>query len=122
MRILYVDDDRLNVFLFERLCEAAGGLEVQCAASGNEALQCVAGWRPDLLILDLHLADTNGYALLPVLRDALAAPRLPALLCTADHPDEVRAAARTAGFDGCLDKPIDLQAVARLRDRPIEHP
>lgn len=122
MRILYVDDDRLNAFLFERLCEAAGGLEVECASSGAEARQCVGDWHPDLLILDLHLPDTDGYALLPLLRDALDAPNLPALLCTADHPDEVRAAAHAAGFDGCLAKPIDLQAIARLRDRPIEHP
>ncbi len=116
MRVLYVDDDRLNGFLFENLCVAAGGLEVVCAASGAEALQVACDTRPELLVIDLHLPDTDGFALLPALRAVLNQPDLPALLCTADHPDEVGAAAKSAGFRGCLEKPVTVASLARLRD------
>ncbi len=116
LRVLYVDDDRLNAFLFERTCDAAGGLDVACAASGAEAERVLLEFRPALLVIDLHLPDTDGFALLPRLRQALGEPALPALLCTAEHPDEVRDRARHAGFQGCLDKPLDVAAVARLRE------
>lgn len=116
MRLLYIDDDRLNGFLFENLCGAVGGLEVVCAVSGAEALELAPDARPDLLVIDLHLPDTDGYALLPSLRAHLNQPELPALLCTADHPDDVRTAALAAGFQGCLEKPVSVESLTRLRD------
>lgn len=115
MRLLYVEDDRLNTMLFEAACDAAGGIELVCAASGAEAMDCIAGWEPELLVIDLHLPDTDGYRLLPTLRTAMGRPQLPALLCTAEHEDDVRQQALEAGFDGCIDKPVDPDSIRRLR-------
>ena len=111
MRVLYIDDDRINSLLFLEACRFAGGVETENAASGAEALEVAQRWAPDLLVIDLHLPDTNGYALLPALRSALAAPTLPAYLCTADEAALVAEPARAAGFDGCWGKPVDLQAI-----------
>ncbi len=111
MRLLYVDDDRINTLLFVEACRFAGGVETETAASGAEALELVRRWVPDLLVVDLHLPDTTGYLLLPALRAALQAPTLPAYLCTADEPTRVAEPARQAGFDGCWTKPVDLHAV-----------
>lgn len=111
MRVLYIDDDRINSLLFVEACRFAGGVETETAASGAEALELAQRWAPDLLVIDLHLPDTNGYALLPALRSALAAPTLPAYLCTADEATLVTEPARAAGFDGCWGKPVDLQAI-----------
>jgi CheY-like chemotaxis protein len=107
MRVLYVDDDRINALLFTETCRLAGpGVEVETADSGADALACAAEWQPDLLVIDLHLPDTQGTALLPRLRDALGRPALPAFLCTADDAAEVATASRAAGFDGCWTKPV----------------
>lgn len=111
MRVLYVDDDRINTLLFEETCRYAGGLEVLSAGSGAEALEVVAGFRPEVLVIDLHLPDTDGYALLAALRQAAVATALPAFLCTAEDPGDVAAAAQQAGFQGCWSKPVDLNAV-----------
>jgi two-component system, OmpR family, response regulator len=111
MRLLYVDDDRINTLLFVEACRFAGGVETETAASGAEAMDVVRRWTPDLLVIDLHLPDTTGYLLLPALRAALQAPALPAFLCTADEPALVANPARLAGFDGCWTKPVDLHAV-----------
>jgi two-component system, OmpR family, response regulator len=111
MRVLYIDDDRINTLLFVETCRLAGHLDVEVAASGAEALQTAATWRPELLVIDLHLPDTNGYELLPALRQCLAEPSLPAVLCTADDAFEVQAPARAAGFNDCWSKPVDLQQV-----------
>ena len=51
-RVLYVEDDRVNVLLFEEVCRMAGGLEVASAGSGAEAALVLQHFRPDLLVLD----------------------------------------------------------------------
>ncbi len=111
MRLLYIDDDRINTLLFIETCRMAGDMEIESAGSGAEALEVVQRWAPDLLVIDLHLPDTNGYELLPALRRELRAPTLPAFLCTADEAHLVAEPARRAGFDGCWIKPVDLNLV-----------
>lgn len=111
MRVLYVDDDRVNSLLFTETCRLADGVEVETAVTGAEAGELVRHWKPDFLVIDLHLPDTNGYALLAALREQLAAPALPAFLCTAEEVRDVEAPALQAGFDGCWTKPVQLQTV-----------
>ncbi|MBC7941770.1 MAG: response regulator, partial [Chitinophagaceae bacterium] len=94
MRVLYVDDDRVNALLFSETCRLAGDIELESAGSGAEALEVVQAWSPDLLVIDLHLPDTDGYALLGALRGSLASPGLPAFLCTADSAASVEQPAR----------------------------
>jgi len=110
MRVLYVDDDRVNSLLFVETCRFARGVEVETAATAAQALELVRHWAPELLVIDLHLPDLDGYRLLPALRSRLNA-RPPAYLCTADDAPLVEGQARAAGFDGCWSKPVDLTAV-----------
>lgn len=111
MRVLYVDDDRINALLFVEACRFAGGVEIETAVSGAEAQEVLQRFAPELLVIDLHLPDTDGYTLLPALRTQLGAPALPAFLCTADEPALVAEPARRAGFDGCWTKPVDLTTI-----------
>lgn len=118
-RLLYVDDDRINLLLFEELCRVAGGLEVQGALSGAEAIELAREFRPEVLVIDLHLPDTSGYDLLGVLRAEAGLAAAPAFLCSAEDPTDVRDAARAAGFDGCWSKPVDVsQLLADLERLP----
>jgi two-component system, OmpR family, response regulator len=121
MRLLYVDDDRINTLLFVETCKLAGSLEVNSAATGAEALDLVQTWRPDVLVIDLHLPDTDGYALLAALRSDAALAGVPAFLCSAEAASAVREPAQRAGFDGCWPKPVDLDRVladlAIIRDQ-----
>lgn len=119
MKLLCVDDDRVNALLFEQVCLLAGGIELQCAESGAEAEQLAAEWTPDLLVIDLHLPDTDGCALLPRLRLAAGRAELPAVLCTAEEPGVIAVRARQAGFVQVWSKPVVLDelqaAIGRLR-------
>ena len=105
LRVLFVDDDRINAFLFENLCSSLPGVHTRCAASGGEALEAAAEWRPDVLVLDLHLPDTTGTELLGQLRASLGP--VPAFLCSAEEPATLEPMARTAGFTGVWPKPVD---------------
>ena len=108
LRVLYVEDNRINAILFEeavRLCE---GVELRIAETGAEALAIACEWQPEVLVLDAHLPDTDGYALLPRL---LALPELsgvPAYMCTADAAEHEERRAVAAGFAGYWTKPIDV--------------
>ena len=54
MRVLYVDDDRVNSLLLSEACRFASGVDVQTADSGSEALEIASQWRPDLLVIGSH--------------------------------------------------------------------
>jgi two-component system, OmpR family, response regulator len=112
MRVLCVDDDRVNTLLLEHTLLGISGLELQCAESGAEALALVQHWHPELLVIDLHLPDTNGLALLHQLRQSLGTvPPVRAVLCTAERLQDVAAAAQAAGFDQTWTKPVALDDV-----------
>jgi CheY-like chemotaxis protein len=110
MRVLYVDDDRVNSLLFGEVCRMACGVVVETAGSRAEALEALARSGADLLVLDLHLPDGDGFSLLPQLWEC-AGRRLPAYLCSADDSDEITAQARSSGFEACWSKPLDVPRV-----------
>lgn len=113
MQLLYVDDDRINLMLFENACAALPGLQVSTASDGAEALQLAREQPPQLLVIDLHLPDTDGPTLLQSLRRDAALADVPAFLCSADDSPEVRRLAAAGGFAGCWAKPVDSHTLRR---------
>ncbi len=113
MHLLYVDDDRINLMLFENACAALPGLRVATAADAAEALQLAREQPPQLLVIDLHLPDGDGPALLRRLRELPSLADVPAFLCSADDSAEVRRIAADAGFAGCWAKPLDVAGLQR---------
>lgn len=111
MRLLYVEDDRINAVLFEEMVRASAGIEIDVAEDGAQALQFARDRRPDVLVIDAHLPDRNGFELLTELRALPGLARVPAFMCSADAmPDRIEAADR-AGFDGYWSKPLDVRSV-----------
>ena len=85
----------------------------ETAASGAEALELVRSWTPDLLVIDLHLPDTER---LPAAAGAARRARLRRRAGLPVHRRRSRRVveqpARDAGFDGCWTKPVELPAGA----------
>ena len=119
MRLLYVEDDRINTLLFEETCKLSPALEVRSVDCGQDALTLAPEFRPDVLVIDLHLPDTDGYTLLGDLRALPGFAEAPAFLCSAEMPEVVADAAARAGFTGVWPKPVQLPDLladlARLR-------
>jgi len=122
LRILCVDDDRINALLMEQLCLTIGGIELEVAETGAQAETLAAHCRPDLLVIDLHLPDTDGLQLLPRLRAAAGAPALPAVLCTAELASDATPRALAAGFDECWSKPVALGEMQAALARRLPSP
>jgi two-component system OmpR family response regulator len=107
MHLLYVDDDRINLMLFENACAALPGLQLSTATCSAEALEQVRIQAPQLLVIDLHLPDGDGTELLATLRREAGLSEVPAVLCSADEGDALRQRATDAGFVACWTKPVD---------------
>ncbi|WP_372528228.1 ATP-binding protein [Piscinibacter sp.] len=111
LRMLYVEDNRINAIVFEEALRLRDGMELRLAEDGVEALDRVRDWRPDVLVLDSHLPGMNGFELLRALRDRAGLVDVPAFMCSADAmPDDIRRAAE-AGFTGYWPKPIDIAQI-----------
>jgi len=111
MRLLYVEDNRLNAILFQEALRLQPGLELRVAVDADDALAQLEGWQPDLLVLDAHLPGMNGFDLLQLLRTQPRLAQVPAFMCSADAlPNELRRA-QEAGFAGFWPKPIDIRQI-----------
>ncbi|MFH7598958.1 response regulator transcription factor [Streptomyces racemochromogenes] len=113
VRILVVDDEPdVTDVLASAL--TAEGWEVRTAADGAAAIAAGLDFRPDAVVLDRMLPDTDGLQVLRALRRD--APRVGVLFLTARDAVEDRIAGITAGGDDYVTKPYSLEEVlARLR-------
>ncbi|NVM26896.1 MAG: response regulator [Desulfobacterales bacterium] len=79
-KLLVVDDEEhIRMLYSEELSEA--GYEVITAADGYKLMERIDEERPDLVILDIKMADYNGLDLLQEIRSKFY--NLPVILCTA---------------------------------------
>ncbi|MBD3246014.1 MAG: response regulator [Candidatus Omnitrophica bacterium] len=60
-RILIVDDDRNIRGLIRKVLEREGKYEVAEAEDGKAAEEKLAGFRPDLVVLDIQMPGEGGY-------------------------------------------------------------
>lgn len=115
-RVLVVDDDFMVARVHRGFVEAVAGFEVVAVAhTGEAALGAVRDHRPDLVLLDIYLPDTNGLDLLPRLREIHA--DLDAIVISAARDAETVKRAVRGGIVHYLIKPF---TGADLRDR-LEH-
>ena len=112
LRVLYVEDDRISALLMATMVATEPDIDLRIAEDGAEAMTAVAGdWRPELLVLDAHLPDTSGQALLARLRALPGLTVVPAYMCSADDLPEDHQRAADAGFDRYWTKPVTVPLV-----------
>jgi CheY-like chemotaxis protein len=116
-RILIVDDNTDSVRSMEML-QTRRGHTVRTAFTGPEAVAVAAEFLPEVVLLDIGLPGLDGFEVARRVREmpALAGAFLVAMTGYASVEDRV--AARQAGFDEHLVKPVDLNILREwLRDR-----
>lgn len=119
LRILVVEDNSDAAESLKRLLELCD-YEVTVATTGREAMQAARRVRPHIVLCDLGLPDTDGFAVASALRDDpdTGAARLIAITAYARDQDRVRS--REAGFDRHLVKPVDPLALLTEIDPSIQ--
>jgi diguanylate cyclase (GGDEF)-like protein len=114
-RILVVDDHEDNVEVLRARLEARG-YEVEGATNGQEALDTVSRWCPDLVLLDVMMPDMDGLEVVKRLKADKNLPFIPVIMQTALDSTERMVAGLEAGADDYVTKPINFQELeARVR-------
>lgn len=108
-RIVVVDDEQANLDLIDRILARQGYEHVVLTTDPRWFLDNLAELAPDLLLLDLHMPDLDGFDVLRRLRTAIPEPDfVPQLVITADSTVVTRRAALGLGAHDFLTKPIDV--------------
>jgi two-component system, chemotaxis family, chemotaxis protein CheY len=110
-RILVVDDANLVRLYYRRILEAAG-YEIDEAINGVEALEKLLETAPDLLIVDINMPQMDGLTFLSELRRRpLPQSAIPALVTSTESGVHEMDAARAAGANFYLVKPLDADVL-----------
>jgi CheY-like chemotaxis protein len=104
MRILLAEDESMVARLISRVL-GGNGDGVELVASCHEAISRLRAERYDLVLLDMHLPDGDGFRVVVAL-EAGPEPRPPVLLMTGEHFDH--GDPRPSRVAGILAKPFDI--------------
>ncbi|MDQ3265413.1 MAG: sigma-54 dependent transcriptional regulator [Myxococcota bacterium] len=116
-RILAVDDERATC---EALAEMLGrwGHKVETAGDGNEALKRAAEFRPDVVLSDLAMPETDGIWLLRALKEDM--PDCPVVFLTGRGTIDAAVAAIREGAYDFIEKPLDPARLKVVIERALE--
>lgn len=107
-QVLVVDDDASIRKLVATILRR-GDYRVTEAASGKDALRCMASQKFDAVVLDLMMPEVSGTDVLRAISESPDRPR--AIIIMSAAPAEVIAAAAAMGIDATLHKPFQYQDV-----------
>ncbi|SMH54380.1 PP2C family protein-serine/threonine phosphatase [Azospirillum agricola] len=114
-RVLVVDDNRINRHLLLALLERGGIRQVEQAADGNEGMERLESFKPDLVLLDLMMPHLDGFEMCRRMRADPRWKRLPVLIQSSLNRAEDRARAFAAGATDYVTKPINaVELLARV--------
>ena len=112
-RILVVEDHDDVRGMLKILLESEQ-FHVLEAASGAEALTAVKNGRPDLILMDLALPGFDGFETIRRVRKIDGFQNTPIIVLTAYSGPSIYEAARRAGTNYFMSKPIDFDELAEL--------
>ncbi|MGH8293169.1 MAG: ATP-binding protein [Gammaproteobacteria bacterium] len=115
LTILVADDNRINLLL-ERILLEKHGARVLEAKSGQELLDLAGAHAFDLILLDMHMPDQDGWEVARRLRSRLARA-VPVIALSASHTEASPQTLAEAGLSGWLLKPLDEAALTETIGR-----
>ena len=110
-RILIVDDEEQNIALLRRLLERAGFGRLESTTDPREVADLYVRFRPDLILLDLHMPHMDGLEVLDQLNQIAEASYLPILMLTGDMSQDAKREALSRGAKDFVSKPFHTDEV-----------
>ena len=115
--VLVAEDDEDTRFLFRTIAEMRG-CEVVEAADGLEAVALAAELRPDLILMDGSLPRLDGLAATRRIRE-LDHAGVRVIFISGHCDPEFRRAAREAGCDEFVEKPLDFRLLGGALEKYV---
>jgi CheY-like chemotaxis protein len=118
-RILVVEDNSIARTITTQVLRVRG-YDVDCAASGEEAIASAHTVLYDLILMDLQMPGMDGFQTAAAIRTLKPYSNVPIVAFTANSSDEYRSASTRRGLDGFLTKPIRPQELAAAIERHLD--
>jgi CheY-like chemotaxis protein len=119
-RVLVADDSPFALELIKAILDKAGCTQLLGAGGGREALALAGEARFDVVLLDVTMPDMNGYEVARQLRATETAPGPVIVMLSGRDIVEVDLAAREAGADGVMAKPVDRRKLLELLETLLQ--
>jgi signal transduction histidine kinase/CheY-like chemotaxis protein len=114
--VLYIEDNLSNLQLVERVLGHRPGVRLISAMRPQLGLDLASQHHPDLILLDLHLPDMPGEAVLRRLWSSPATADIPVAILSADARPALIERLLAEGVRGFLTKPLDVKELLGLVD------
>jgi CheY-like chemotaxis protein len=105
--ILVIEDIPAHMSVM-RLAVTSRGYPMHGVGTGREALLWLRQNRPGLIVLDMQLPDTDGFALASEIRNMVETHDVPIVAVSADALSVNEERAKASGCDVFLTKPVDI--------------
>ena len=116
--ILVIDDDKINLKSARKILEEF--FQVICLESGKDALSYLQNHIPDLILLDIHMPEINGFEVLQKIKDNPQTKDIPVIFLTADTDSETELNSFKAGVMDFIRKPFIPDIMLERINRIIE--
>lgn len=126
LSVLVVEDTAVHAKLIERALEKFGVSQVVVATTGEEAIRVLArgrdtnDFKPDLVLLDLHLPGLSGFEVLQLMRSVAAFKNTPVVILTSSDVESDVSRCIEAGANAFISKSESYDefraAVRRIAD------
>ena len=113
--VLVVEDDAILALTIEQALQAAGANKISICTGANEALEELRAAKPDVVVLDVHLADSNeGWEIAELL--SAISPKPPKIIFSTGAPQDIPE--EIAALGPVLEKPYDPERLVELARKP----
>ncbi len=114
-RVFLIEDDEATRTVLTKLLTNEG-LQVHSTGTGKDALSSAVTFRPDVILLDYHLPDTDGFEICKSLKLNRTLSSVPIIMVTGRGADTDTVTALELGVDDYVTKPFSSAVLlARLR-------
>jgi len=117
-KVLIVDDDNLICISLKKVLTRMG-YDVETCMEGDNVLEKVAEYQPDVILLDIYLTSHNGLEILKSLQKSYY--EIPVIMITGYSDVKIAVTAMKSGAFDFLLKPIDLEQLELVLNKCLSH-
>lgn len=116
-RILVVDDNPVNIAIIEKILLQDGYRHVDATTYPREVRKLYAANAYDLILLDIHMPEMNGFEVMAQLQADNPSDYLPILVLSADRSPQTRHLCLASGAKDFINKPFErIEVLFRVRN------
>jgi CheY-like chemotaxis protein/anti-sigma regulatory factor (Ser/Thr protein kinase) len=119
VRVLYMEDNVVNIKLIEHVLERRPEITVEATMQGRLGIELARHHPPDVIVLDVHLPDMTGEQVLDALKQDARTERIPVIILTADLGADQGPRLLELGASFFLTHPLDVPSFLAALDAVI---